>query len=262
VARCPVIPDKRLDRNDKRYSTVPNVPIGPRILQLHDNHILLGTDMTTSELIRRDPQKGKNGFSKARGFTVIELLVAVGVFAIIASLAMPSYMTLLEKRRLTSSAEQITAFLSAAKMEAIKRHNRVSISADEDAWCMGFTSYAANASDAGCDCTVTDPAGAGACSVVSIDDGAPELKVLQSGRLANLATLEGVSMGGSDDMVVFDPIRGMLVEDDTVASPLEIQLTSTDATYAMNVGISATGRVWMCSDSDRAEISVPGYDDC
>ena len=37
---------------------------------------------------RRDPQKGKNGFSTSKGFTVIELMIAVGVLAIITSLAL------------------------------------------------------------------------------------------------------------------------------------------------------------------------------
>ena len=37
--------------------------------------------MPSSAQTRRDPQQGKKGFSKNKGFTVIELLIAVAVIA-------------------------------------------------------------------------------------------------------------------------------------------------------------------------------------
>ena len=73
---------------------------------------------------RRDPQKGKNGFSAVKGFTLIELMIALGIIAIITSLALPSYRTIIEKRQVTSGAEQLAAFLSSAQMESVKRSRK------------------------------------------------------------------------------------------------------------------------------------------
>jgi len=40
----------------------------------------------------------------------------------------------------------------------------------------------------------------------------------------------------------------------------EFQFVSDDDTYALNVQVSATGRVKYCSDADGTK--VPGYDVC
>ncbi|MBT8046834.1 MAG: prepilin-type N-terminal cleavage/methylation domain-containing protein, partial [Gammaproteobacteria bacterium] len=61
--------------------------------------------MTSSAQHRKDPQKGKKEFSTTKGFTLIELLIVVAVIAIITSLALPSYRTIIEKRQVTSGAE-------------------------------------------------------------------------------------------------------------------------------------------------------------
>ncbi len=103
---------------------------------------------------RRDPQKGKKEFSTNKGFTLIELMIGVGVLAIIMSLALPSYRTIIEKRQVTRGAEQLGAFLSAVQMEAVKRSENIAVSysrTDSDTWCIGIVSGTAP-----CDCTDTD----------------------------------------------------------------------------------------------------------
>ena len=80
--------------------------------------------MTNRALVRRDPQKGKKGFSNQKGFTVIELLIVVAVIAIIASLALPSYRAIIEKRQVTSAAERLTAVLSTVKGLNHSEHER------------------------------------------------------------------------------------------------------------------------------------------
>ena len=65
--------------------------------------------MPSRALSRRDPQNGKNGFSIARGFTVIEMMIALAVLAIITSLALPSYRALLEKREYSQNTIHASA---------------------------------------------------------------------------------------------------------------------------------------------------------
>jgi len=207
--------------------------------------------MPSRALDRRDPQKGKNGFSNTRGFTIIELMIVIGVIAIITSLALPSYRTIIEKRQVTSGAEQLGAFLSAVKIESIKRSDNVSVSysrADVDSWCVGI-----KVGLTACDCTETDTNAADFCEI----DG--------QSRVFNQANLNypGVmnAMNG-DGLFVFDPARGLVYDDSSLADydSAEMELLSEDGTYALNVQVSATGRVKYCSDS--ADKQVPGYDVC
>jgi prepilin-type N-terminal cleavage/methylation domain-containing protein len=230
--------------------------------------------MTSKALLRRDPQKGKKEFSTNKGFTIIELMIVVGVLAILMSLALPSYRTLIEKRQVTSGAQQFAAFISSAKMEAVMRHQDVRLSrtvADDGSWCVGFASYAENtASDDadGCDCTIVDPTADGACTVKNLDGSRPELRVFDDVRFNAIAKLNGVDVAGasaSTKVVSFDPIRGMLNIDGQIPSavhPIEVKLNSKNDVYAINVRVSATGRVTMCSSALRGDYPVPGYDDC
>jgi type IV fimbrial biogenesis protein FimT len=83
--------------------------------------------MPTQATSRRDPQNTGKGISTHHGFTVIELMISLAVLAIITSLALPSYRNILEKRQVTSGAEQIGAFLSLAQLESVKRNQFVAV---------------------------------------------------------------------------------------------------------------------------------------
>ena len=221
--------------------------------------------MTNRALVRKDPPKGKKGFSKNKGFTVIELMVVVAIVAIITSLAFPSYRTLIEKREVTSGAQQLSAFLSAAKMESIKRNEQIAIWRDVANQCVGYFSYNTDATTPrdNCDCTLMDAGADNACAIDEFNDGtAMSLRVLNSNVLNKPVNITAIELGGTDELVIFDPVRGMLVSDDTVAQPLQARLLSKEETYGLNVRLSATGRVTICSDQTQADYAVPGYDDC
>jgi type IV fimbrial biogenesis protein FimT len=177
---------------------------------------------------------------------VIELMITLAVLAIITSLALPSYRTILEKRQVTSGAEQVGAFLSAVQIEAVKRNEPIAVSyarSDVDSWCVGLSNAAAS-----CDCTITDATDGDACTI----DGV--LRVFQSGSLNYPGVMNAMT---GDGAFVFDPVRG-LMEDHTDAASL--QLLSSSGKYALNVDISATGRVKICSGDSSKQ--VPGYASC
>jgi prepilin-type N-terminal cleavage/methylation domain-containing protein len=204
--------------------------------------------MPNSAQTRREPQKGKNGFSAQKGFTLIEVLIAIAVVAIVASLALPSYRSIIEKRQVTSGAEQLAAFLSAVQMESVKRSENITVSYQSGAnWCIGV----ATGVDA-CDCTDTDPATAD-CVIDS------QVRVVNN---SNLTYPDVVSAIDGDGAFIFDPARGLIYDDSGFAAfdEAELEMVSADGTYAMNVQITSTGRVKMCSDSD--DKAVPGYKTC
>ena len=61
------------------------------------------------------------------GFTIIELMLTIGVAAVMLSIGVPSFQSLLERNQLTSGINQFISSMSLARSEAIKRNQRVAI---------------------------------------------------------------------------------------------------------------------------------------
>ena len=61
----------------------------------------------------------------SRGFSLLELMIAIAVFAILATIAIPSYIGWLPKRHLQSSVSDVQVAISHAKMTAIKENSDV-----------------------------------------------------------------------------------------------------------------------------------------
>ncbi|MGH8035336.1 MAG: GspH/FimT family pseudopilin [Lysobacterales bacterium] len=209
--------------------------------------------MPTQATIRRDPRNTGKGISTHHGFTVIELMISLAVLAIITSLALPSYRTILEKRQVTSGAEQLGAFLSSAQLESVKRNQFVAVNynANGGNWCFGMR--AGDADSVSCDCIEPDSAAGDACAL----DGA--LKVFNSSVLNYPGVLSSATLGGDADGdadLVYDPVRGLILGADTA----KLELVSDDGRYASNVEVTVTGRVKICNPTSGKE--VPGYGDC
>ena len=62
---------------------------------------------------------------RAHGFTAIELLITIGIAAIFASLALPSFVDTVRSTRMQTTAEMLQTDLLMARREAIKRNQRV-----------------------------------------------------------------------------------------------------------------------------------------
>ncbi|MBX3324324.1 MAG: GspH/FimT family pseudopilin [Nitrospira sp.] len=66
------------------------------------------------------------------GKTLTELLVVVGIVAIVASMALPNFMTLNSRTQLRCAAEEIASELRLAKQLALTNRDRVRILVDLD----------------------------------------------------------------------------------------------------------------------------------
>ena len=61
------------------------------------------------------------------GFTLTELMVTIVVFAILAGIAIPTFMSLMPGMRLNGAARQVMADLMAARMKAVKLNQRTKV---------------------------------------------------------------------------------------------------------------------------------------
>ncbi len=210
--------------------------------------------MPNPALDRSEPNHGKNGISKYKGFTIIELMIAIAVLAIVTSLALPSYRTIIEKRQVTSGAEQFKAFMSAAQLESVRRNQPVAVNFEWNGgnWCFGMRTHEQVAS-ADCDCTITDPTNSDACAI----DGA--LRVVNYAQVNYPGVLQSSSsLGGADSNIIYDPVRGLILNAETA----NMDLVSDAGSYALDVRVLPTGRMDVCNDTSAASKSIPRFESC
>lgn len=70
--------------------------------------------------------------ARPRGFTLIELMIAVAIAAILLALAAPNFTQALGKNRLSSAASELTGAVQLARAEAIRNNRRVTLCRSED----------------------------------------------------------------------------------------------------------------------------------
>lgn len=66
-----------------------------------------------------------NTASRSRGFTIVELMIGLGLLALLLTVAMPAFSTMLQNTKLRGMAESILNGLQAARAEALKRNQTV-----------------------------------------------------------------------------------------------------------------------------------------
>jgi len=67
---------------------------------------------------------------RARGFSLIEVLIVIAIMALLSTIAIPSYISWMSDRRLKSAASEVQSVIQLAKMTAIKENVNVVVTFD------------------------------------------------------------------------------------------------------------------------------------
>jgi len=74
-----------------------------------------------------------------RGFTLLELMTAIAVAAILATLSIPMYTSFVRNQRVKTAAYDLSYALTLARGEALKRNSSVVVSPDTNGWKFGWS---------------------------------------------------------------------------------------------------------------------------
>ena len=183
-------------------------------------------------------QSTRHAARHRRGFTLIEIIIALAVAAIVLATAAPAFGALIEKKRLDGAASRLVADVQFARAEAARRHESVflSLHGTQSGCYLLHTGALA-------DCNCTDD-GSEICN-----GGAQALKTVGLGLTAlRLAT------PGKSTYIAFDPVHG-------TSSPTNTLILTASSGRSIRVVVSLMGRVRTCSPNTSAP-AVPGYAIC
>ena len=79
------------------------------------------------------------GLGRQRGYTLLELMVTLGIVAILAGIAVPSFNDFIRTQRLRSVASDLNTTFQLARSEAVKRNADVTISRVGSGWVEGWS---------------------------------------------------------------------------------------------------------------------------
>lgn len=181
------------------------------------------------------------------GFTLVELMVAVAVLAVMLALAVPSFTDFFDRSRVRGAADGLVSLIATARGEAVKRSRNVTVSmgGSTTAWCIGANEAATPAAaaefaaSAACDCTSSSE-----CFV----DGVR--------RAASESDFPGVQVSAVTMSFVFDGKLGNVATLDARS----VDLTSPAGKYTVRMNVSPLGQSTLCVPSGA--LSLSGVPSC
>lgn len=86
---------------------------------------------------------------KKTGFTLVELLVTISIFLVLLFIGIPSFKGMIDNNRMVSSSNEMLGAFNYARMEAVKRGNRVRLGQrDAATWTGGLVVWVDSDADA------------------------------------------------------------------------------------------------------------------
>ncbi len=164
-------------------------------------------------------------FRTAKGLSLIELMIILIVTIILTVIAVPSFVSFMQRYRLVTTAQSIFYNLEYARNEAMKQATTVYVSFQTGSnWCYGLNTGSA--------CTCTTPSG---CNLGTFTPTGSQLTSLSLSGFTSLS---------------FEGSRGAANAAGTIT------LTVTGGTSSMGIDVGTVGNLQICSNN------VSGYPAC
>lgn len=174
-----------------------------------------------------------------RGFTLIELMVAIAVLAILIAVAVPSFADFMEKARLRGGADALSSQFALARAEAMRadRNVTLAIKGEDDVWCSGARQHEATG--------ILGLADASGNSVCDCSSTPAECMVAGNQSIVDAGSFAGVSLLDSDGIgFEFDRKTGALV--DLTEKTLKLRSTSHPDRFGLDVVTTPMGHARTC----------------
>ena len=175
----------------------------------------------------------------SRGFTLIELMITIGIMAIVITLAAPSFTRTIQSNKLDKVRDDLFADLVLARSEALARNKSVTLCAtanpaatsptcsNSNSWVTGWIMFVDTDQDRVVDAAID--ANLNGFSEVSADE---YLRIYRSA-----SPQISISWGGGTDYIVFDRLGRM-----SGVSNGSFHFCNTSISYAKRIIISNVGR--------------------
>lgn len=179
---------------------------------------------------------------RQHAFTLVELIVAVAVAAILLTIGVPSFRDFILRQRLKSVQAQLVTDLQYARSEAAARNILVWVDFQSDTSQTCYTIYASVASDADCSCVK----GSGSACTVT-----PSKEI----RTVSVPKSDSVTITTPQPLpnFAFDSVNGGIVSNPTFPRPSDLDLyqidVALDTTRKFVVTVGKTGRTTVCAPS-------------
>jgi len=179
---------------------------------------------------------------KTRGFTLLELLIAIALLGILLTVAVPSFLNAIQNSRVTTQANDLVTAFQLARSEALKRKVPVSI-------CAADTSAATPT--CGSDWTegwmvIVDDSGVGGANATYADFDDDVIRLWQG-------TAGDTTIGGANanDFVRYLPNGQIDIAVGAAAPTYQMRIPDCTGPNQRNIEVSRTGR----ANVERVECS-------
>jgi type IV fimbrial biogenesis protein FimT len=188
-----------------------------------------------------------------RGFTLVELLVALAIVGIILTVAAPSFRSMIEMKRLRGIHAQVITDMNYARSEAVTRNMYLRVVVGSSPAMTCYSLYTSPNNGDRCDCSLATPA---------LRCPAPLVEV----RSVQVPTSLGVTVStpvGMRSGFAYDHVTGGLVTipRDLASEPLPLFVIRTflDTEREVQTQLNQAGRVTICSPagSTTGEAACP-----
>jgi prepilin-type N-terminal cleavage/methylation domain-containing protein len=185
---------------------------------------------------------------KQQGFTLIELMVAVGVVFVTLLIALPSFFAMRQRAALRAAAEDTLSLWQEARMEAAKRNQMVKfgVSGSGGAFCLGVATTTDPADATPCDCTGVDATKV--CDVGTFPSNTSEWRNV---------SLQGATLGQNTGVAVLDSKRSALT-DAADAGGITLNGPPGRNAYSITLRIDQFGRGVICEPTS-ATSKMPDF---